>query len=198
MVVKTNKGYYEILKNVREAFTIERFESYYIEEMYDKYDFLVIDIADDKPRIKGFDKNPQSENYFHNIMDYIMESCNFLAPYAIVRRINEKEYNEHKNDSLNEEITKPFGVVNPIEKENFDKDNLTFYHTSPDEKNIDLTKDNFSTVELYPLPDDIKQEIIKERLNDSRSRNNKKKFNNKNQQSTGNKKEKVFTHKNSI
>jgi len=195
MVIETNKGYFEILKNVRGAFNVEQFESYYIEEMYDKYAFLVIDIADDKPRIKGFNKDNQSNDYFHYILDYVGESCNYLAPYAILRRINEKEYLEHKDDKINDEITKPFGYVSPIEKENFDKENLSFEHTLPDEKNIDLSRDNFSTIELYPLPDDIKNEIIKEKQNELRNHSKKKFKNNNNNQN--NKKEKVFTHKNS-
>lgn len=196
MVVETKKGYFEILKNVREAFNVEQFEDYYIEEMHDKYDFIVLDIADDKPRIKGFEKNPSSKDYFHYIMEYVIESCNYLAPYCILRRINEKEFNEHKNDKINDEITKPFGVITPIEKENFDKDSLVLDHTSPDEKNISFATINFNSVELYPLPDDIKQEIAKERASELRSRSSKKKNNFKNN-NQNNKKEKVFAHKNS-
>ena len=51
MVIKSQKGCFEILKNVRDAFDINKFELLYIEEIYDNYDYLVLDIADQKMRI---------------------------------------------------------------------------------------------------------------------------------------------------
>ena len=197
MVIETTKGYFEILKNVREAFNKQVFEDYYIEELYDKYEFIVLDIADEKPRIKGFSKDPNSKDYFHYIMDYVIESCNFLAPYCVLRRINEKEYLDHKDDKANDSITKPFSEVKSIEKENFDKDALVLDHTDRNEKNIDISSEKYSTVSLYPLPEDVKAEIAKERLNDlknkGRNNNNKKRFSNNNKQAQP----KVFSHRNS-
>ncbi len=189
MVIETSKGYFEILKNVKNAFNEEIFEEYYIEEYFDKYDFLVVDIADGKPRIKGFSKNNKSDNYFHNIPDYILESCNFLPIYYVLKRINQKEFENHKNDSLSEEVTKEYGSISPIEKENFDKDSLSLTQTKRENLEISIEQKNIGEIKLYKLPKDIEKDIERDK-----KRNFKTNFGyNKNKKS----RTKEFTHKNS-
>ncbi len=190
MVVKSQKGYFEILKNVREAFNLNLFESLYIEELYDKYDFLVLDIADEKMRIKGFSKEKNSINSFECIMDYVVESCNYLAPFAILRRIDEVYYTSHKNDKEDLKITEPLGNIQIIAKENFDKNTIKYEHTTPNAKNIDLTQINVSQIRLYDLPQSLKDEITKERAKENKT-SSKKRFSNQSS------KNKVFSHKNS-
>ena len=194
MVVKTTKGYYEILKNVRDAFNIDTFEAYYIEEIFDKYDYIVIDYADQKPRIKGFDSKESKVN-FHYIMDYVVESCNYLAPYAILRRVDEAFFNLHKDDPSTEEITKPLGYIDSIEKENYDKDNLVLAQSISCEADVKFDSSRYSNVQLFELPDDIKADIEKERAQEARTKNSKKNRNRNNNQNKG--QEKIFTHINS-
>lgn len=188
MVIKSQKGYFEILKNVREAFDIDKFELLYIEEIYDHYEYLVLDIADLKMRIKGFNTSKGENVSFECIMDYVVESCNYLAPFAILKRVNEEYFLAHKDDPVCEQITKPLGEIETIEKENFDKSTIKFIHTTPNEKNIDLNNINISQIKLYDLPESIKEEIIKEKSKENKS--NKKRFNKEKQT-------KVFSHKNS-
>lgn len=188
MVIKSQKGCFEILKNVRDAFDINKFELLYIEEIYDNYDYLVLDIADQKMRIKGFASLKNESTSYEYIMDYVVESCNFLAPYAILKRVNEEYYEAHKTDKIDEFITKPLGEIETIEKENFDKSQINFIHTKSNEKNIDLSSINVSQIKLYELPEAIKEEILKERNKESKS--TKKRF-------TNQKQTKVFSHKNS-
>ncbi len=186
MVIKSQKGFYEILKNVREAFDIDKFESLYIEELYDNYEYLVLDIADEKMRIKGFKSEKNDPNSYEYIMDYVVESCNYLAPFAIIKRVSEEYYETHKGDAISEDTTKPLGSIETIEKENFDKSTISFAHTKPNEKNINLNDINVSQIKLYELPQSIKDEIIKEKAKENKG--NKKRFNQK--------QTKVFSHKN--
>ncbi|MCR5787125.1 MAG: DUF1027 domain-containing protein [Acholeplasmatales bacterium] len=193
MVVKTTKGCYEILKNVRNAFVQEAFEQYYIEEIFDSYPYVVIDFADEKPRVKGFDDKPTSPSYFHYIMDYLQESCNFLAPYAILRRIDEEYYNQHKADKENESITKEFATIPSMAKENFDKDSLILEQSSPSKVNVKFDPMKYNSIGLYDLPMDIVSEIEKDRAQESRMNRNKR------AKKTGNfngNKTKVFQHTN--
>ncbi len=192
MVVNTTKGYFEILKNVREAFKRDVFEEYYIEEIFDQYDYIVIDYADEKPRLKGFSLNPESKVYYHKIMDYLIESCNFLAPYAVLRRIDEKYYLEHKEDPITEEITREFGKIPPMEKENYDKDSLVLERSEKNKPNIVFDPYKYSSINLFELPKDIVEEIERERLNESKQRKYKRQFRNNN---NSNGKQKVFQHK---
>lgn len=196
MVVKTEKGYFEILKNVRDAFDIEMFNAYYIEEIFDKYDFIVIDFADSKPRIKGFDSKENSKVNFHYILDYVVESCNYLAPYAILKRVDEAYFNSHKDEPSTEDITRPFDVIEPIEKENYDKDSLVLIKSESVKPNIVFDSAKYNEVRLFELPDDIKADIEKEKALEARSKNNKKNRS-RNNQINNNQKEKVFTHINS-
>lgn len=192
MVVNTTKGYFEILKNVRNAFVKETFELYYIEEIFDNYPYIVIDYADEKPRIKGFDTNPSSKTYFHFIMDYLQESCNFLAPYAILRRVDEAYYNEHKDDKESEKITKEFGTIPSIVKENYDKDSLILEQSSKSKVNVKFDPLKYNSIGLYELPRDIVLEIERDRAIESRLSRSKR----NNKRSSSFNKPKVFQHTN--
>lgn len=152
MVIKTKNGFYMVLKNVREAYNETLFEERYIEEIYDKYEYLVLDIADSKMRIKGFNKND-------TIIDYVIESCNFLCPYTILKRVNEEFYNVHKDEPVTDEITKPFGVIEPMEEENFDKDTLKLETSAKEEAHVYFDVNKYSGVSLYELPSDLAREI---------------------------------------
>lgn len=177
MVIKTKNGFYMVLKNVREAYNETLFEERYIEEIYDKYEYLVLDIADSKMRIKGFNKSD-------TIIDYVIESCNFLCPYTILKRINEEFYNEHKDEPVTEEITKPFGVIEPMEEENFDKDTLKLETSAKEEAHVYFDVNKYSGVSLYELPSDLAREIeIDKKQEKKKNKPNKftsKGFDNKN------------------
>ena len=125
------------------------------ENNMEKYDYIVMDYADGKPRLKGFSSNPQSKSYYHKIMDYLIESCNFLAPYAVLRRIDEQFYNAHINDKETEEITKEFGKIPPMEKQNYDKDSLVLEESEKNTPIVNFDPYKYSSINLFPLPKDI-------------------------------------------
>lgn len=90
MVVETKFGTYELLKNVKDAFDVIKFEERYIEEIYDKYEIIVGDVSSGILRIKGFSMDAKNlENKEANakfIPDYLSESCAFGCPYYILQR----------------------------------------------------------------------------------------------------------------
>ena len=66
MVIKTLKGMYEVIKNIRDAYNEDKFNEAYLEEYFDSYEYIVGDIASEKLRLKGFSQNPNNPNYFKN------------------------------------------------------------------------------------------------------------------------------------
>ncbi len=162
MVIKTRKGYYRVLKNISNAFDLEKFEEAYIEELYNKYEYLVGDISDSILRLKGFSNNQNSSSYFHNIPDYLQESCNYRTPYYILKRIGEKEYEDLLNKK-DDNVTKGYDERFVITKENFDKDALVLDKTRPNEKKIVIDTIKMNEVTTYELTDDLKEEIAKSR-----------------------------------
>ena len=88
MVIKTLKGMYEVIKNIRDAYNEDKFNEAYLEEYFDSYEYIVGDIASEKLRLKGFSQNPNNPNYFKKIPDYLTESCAYKGAYFILRRIS--------------------------------------------------------------------------------------------------------------
>lgn len=87
MIIETRFGKYELLKNERDAFDLNKFEAKYLPEYFDKYMFLVGDLADDILRLKGFSTDSKLPNYFHYIPEYITESCSYNCKYYVLKRI---------------------------------------------------------------------------------------------------------------
>ncbi|MGM9972362.1 MAG: YutD-like domain-containing protein [Anaeroplasmataceae bacterium] len=198
MVIKTTKGYYEVIKNVRDALNIETFQSKYLEEYFDSYLYIVGDIASNTLRLKGFSVNPGKGNYFKNIPDYLCESCAYRGAYFILKRITEAEYNNlkekyAKKPNLNITKGEPQGFV--MEKKPFDKDQLVLESSAPRAPHIVFDMTRINTVKTYPLPDELRDDPKTiERLNKEvkNKPNNKPKDNNKlpnnNNNNNGNKK----------
>lgn len=182
MVVKTKKGYFQVLKNVKDAFNLEIFEECYIEEWYDQFIYIVGDISDSKLRLKGFSANSAAKEYFEYIPDYLIESCNYKPAYFILKKTTEEYYNEHKDEKETEEITKGDTQIPHIEKEAFDKDSLVLLHTQKSAPHIVLDMNSLNAVKTYPLPDDLANEILKDKqveLNQRRHKPNNRNRNNR-------------------
>lgn len=88
-MIETKFGNFELLKNERDAFDIVKFEAKYLPEYFDKYPFIVGDLADDILRLKGFGFDNKNPNYFHNIPEYIVEGCAYNCKYFILKRLGE-------------------------------------------------------------------------------------------------------------
>ena len=103
MIIETKFGNFELLKNERDAFDIVKFEARYLPEYFDKYAYLVGDIADEILRLKGFSLDAKSKNYFHYIPEYITESCAYNCKYYILKRIKNNSQQNNKNNKKRDE-----------------------------------------------------------------------------------------------
>lgn len=89
MIIETMHGTFEIIKDYREAFEKEMFETRYVDVAFDRYQYLVGDLSAGILRIKGFNSDPKSLRGFNTIPDYLNESCNVNTAYYILRRVKE-------------------------------------------------------------------------------------------------------------
>lgn len=179
MVIKTTKGYYEVLKNVRDALNIQKFEDAYLEEYFDSYDYIVGDIASELLRLKGFNSKDYS---YRKIPEYLAESCVYKCGFFILRRINEEEYKslfEYYKENPNKELTIGDDHVTPIEKVNYDKDSLVLESTKHVKPNIVLDMNRINKVKTFPLPSYLKDD--KDDIKDSKKGTTNNKFNKPNQ-----------------
>ncbi|WP_162140211.1 YutD-like domain-containing protein [Haploplasma axanthum] len=100
MVIETEHGKFELIKNYREAFDLTAFNEKYVDVAFDRYQYLVGDIASGLLRIKGFNSDSKSPRGFRAIPDYINESCNYNSAYYILKRY--KENNDDKEINVDE------------------------------------------------------------------------------------------------
>lgn len=91
MIIETKHGEFELIKNYREAFDITMFNEKYVDVAFDRYHYLVGDMASGLLRIKGFNSDAKSPRGFKAIPDYINESCNFNTAYFILKKHIEKK-----------------------------------------------------------------------------------------------------------
>ena len=87
MIIETEFGNFELIKNYRDAFDIQKFVEKYVDVAFDRYTFIVGDIASDLLRLKGFSQDPKGANGYKKIPDYINESCNHNCPFFVLKRL---------------------------------------------------------------------------------------------------------------
>lgn len=160
MVIKSKKGNYELVTVFKDAFNLEKFEEAYIEELFDKYPYIVGDISDDILRLKGFSLDPKKPNYYKNINQYIAKSCNYECPYYVLRRIKDL----HELESLKDKTPdiKQQEEHFTLEKENFDKESLVLESTPKSKPHIVIDINRINEVPIGKLPQDLKIEDEKE------------------------------------
>jgi len=91
MMIETEVGTFEILKNHRDGFDIIKFQERYVDVAFDRYTYIVGDMASDILRLKGFSQDPKGTNGYKKIPDYINESCNHNCPFYVLKRVKIKE-----------------------------------------------------------------------------------------------------------
>lgn len=163
MLFKTSKGMYQLKRNYRDAFNLEAFMDKYIEECMDKYPYIVGDISSGILRLKGFDADPKSKNYYGYIDDYLDLSCAFGCPFYVLKRIKSKEEYE-KLEKINAPILEeePRVVIGSLEKENFDKESLVLKSTPKAKRKIVIDSTKINTIPKGNVPDDIREIIESE------------------------------------
>lgn len=105
MIIETQFGNFELVKNYREGFDIAVFNEKYVPVAFDRYTFIVGDVSAGIMRLKGFANDPKSPNSFKKIPDYLNESCNMNTAYFILKRMKEQTNNqvEEKGSEENDE-----------------------------------------------------------------------------------------------
>lgn len=165
MIIQSKKGNFILKSNYRDAFNLETFESKYIEECFDRYSYIVGDISSGILRLKGFDTNPKSKNYFGFIDDYLELSCAMGCQYYILKKIqNDKEYQQELNNPS--EVKAEGFVINNLIKESFDKETLVLESTPKIEPKILIDSQKINAIPKGELTSDIK-DIIKQEKNNS-------------------------------
>ena len=87
MIIETNVGTFELIKNYKDAFVLQTFLEKYVDVAFNRYTYLVGDLSSTLLRIKGFSQDPKSPNGYKKIPDYLNESCNPNCPHFILKRI---------------------------------------------------------------------------------------------------------------
>lgn len=155
MLIDSRKGRYKVESNYRDAFRLDAFEEKYIEECFDKYLYIVGDISSGILRLKGFDTNPKSKNYFGFIEDYLELSCAMGCPFYILKRIqSDKEY---QNELSNPKEPKTDGfIIHSLQKENFDKESIVLETTPKGRPNIIIDTEKINKIPKGELLGDLK------------------------------------------
>ena len=86
-IIESTVGTYELVNNYKDAFDIVKFQERYLEEIFDKYDFIVGDVSADVLRLKGFYADLSKQQSVKEIPIHLNESCNYYAGYFILKRI---------------------------------------------------------------------------------------------------------------
>jgi len=89
MLIETEIGNFELIKNYKDAFNLKQFIDSYTSEVFDRYNYIVGDVSANILRLKGFSQNYKSDNSYKKIPDYINESCNYNCAFFVLRRIKE-------------------------------------------------------------------------------------------------------------
>ena len=84
---------FELLRDHRECFNEEEFASKYIDELFDKYDYITGDYSGGLLRLKGFYHNDKEKNYKF-IPDYIMDSCAYGCAFYVLKRVKGESKHE--------------------------------------------------------------------------------------------------------
>ena len=169
MLIDSRKGQYIVESNYRDAFRLEAFEEKYIEECFDKYLYIVGDISSGILRLKGFDNNPKSKNYYGFIEDYLELSCAMGCPYYVLKRIqSDKEYQEELSNPK-EPNTDGF-VIHSLTKENFDKENIVLEPTPKGQPNIIIEAEKLNKIPKGELTGDLRELTNQEPQNNTSHR----------------------------
>lgn len=91
MIVETEHGKFDLIKNYRDAFDVVSFNARYVDVTFKQYDYLVGDVSSGILRLKGFRDNERGKTSYNLIPDYLNDSCNYNVPYFILKRIKEEK-----------------------------------------------------------------------------------------------------------
>lgn len=86
-IIESTVGTFELVNNYKDAFDLNIFQERYLDEIYDKYDYIVGDVSANVLRLKGFYDDLSKEQNVKEIPIHLNESCNYYSGYFILKRI---------------------------------------------------------------------------------------------------------------
>src|SRR5690554_286273 len=89
MIVETEHGRFDLIKNYRDAFDVASFNARYVDTAFKQYDYIVGDVSSGVLRLKGFGDIEKGKTSYNLIPDYLNDSCNYNVAYFILKRIKE-------------------------------------------------------------------------------------------------------------
>lgn len=163
MMIDCKKGRYIVDTNFRDAFRLDVFEEKYIEECFDKYIYIVGDISAGILRLKGFDTNPKSKNYFGLISDYLETACAMGCPYYILKRIQSDNEYQKELSKPTEPKTEGFTITALI-KESFDKESIMLDSTPKVSANVVIDVNKINSIPKGELSKELRDIINSENV----------------------------------
>ncbi|MGI6782501.1 MAG: YutD-like domain-containing protein [Acholeplasmataceae bacterium] len=107
VIVETEHGKFDLIKNYRDAFDPQAFNERYVDVSFKQYDYIVGDVSSGILRLKGFGDNEKGKTSYKLIPDYLNDSCNYNTPYYILKRIK----GEVKDGRRSKKNTRPNKTV---------------------------------------------------------------------------------------
>lgn len=157
MLLKNAKGMFLLERNFRDAFKEDAFLEKYLEEIFDKDLYIVGDISNGILRLKGFDTIPNSPNHYSLMDKYIENSTVIGCPYYVLKRIrSNEEYEKLEKDKERSKTLEDGFIINPMTKENFDKESLKLASSDKTKPNILLDSNKFNSIPKGSLPNDLR------------------------------------------
>ena len=172
MIIDCKKGKYIVDTNFRDAFRLDVFEEKYIEECFDKYIYIVGDISAGILRLKGFDTNPKSKNYFGLISDYLETACAIGCPYYILKRIQSDNEYQKELSKPTEPKTEGF-TINTLVKESFDKESINLDSTPRVNPNVIIDATKMNSIPKGELSQELRDIINSETVNNNNQQKEK-------------------------
>ena len=90
MIIEANGNKYKLIKEFKDAFVLEEFESK-CTDYFNNYDYIVGDIAYYKLRLKGFNKKENKLfnkiNDYSNLEKYLKENCAYDCKYFVLEKV---------------------------------------------------------------------------------------------------------------
>ena len=172
MIIDCKKGKYIVDTNFRDAFRLDVFEEKYIEECFDKYIYIVGDISAGILRLKGFDTNPKSKNYFGLISDYLETACAIGCPYYILKRIQSDNEYQKELSKPTEPKTEGF-TISTLVKESFDKESINLDSTPRVNPNVIIDATKMNSIPKGELSQELRDIINSETVNNNNQQKEK-------------------------
>lgn len=169
MIIESSKGVFLLKYNYKDAFKLEDFEYLYIDEVFNKYNYIIGDYSDEFLRLKGI-----KEYNNEVLLDYLDNTCSFEAPFFVLSKSEDDFLKFKENNFQTEHFESKHTLI--VEKENFTYDSLVLESNPYRNKCVINNIFKYRKVRLPRLSYDIKDIIFEDKkVNNKRAKGRRKK-----------------------